>query len=260
MIKRFPQKIVRDLLYEYNINSLEELDLNDIADGESLIIEEADLGNYLGKIVFSEDCGIITINSKIKDIGQFRFTVAHEFGHYFLERGVNKNNKFSCTSEDVNYYKSSKISEMNANIFAAELLMPLPWFESFTSKRDVNKNLIFDISKNFKVSLTASAIRYAEIGKFPLAVIMCCESGVLWNCINSNFPLKYIPVGYRLRKQSGAFDFFQNNIQKADAQLVLAKTWFEEDLQCRSELYFYEQNIYFTNYNNVLTLLWECKI
>lgn len=258
--KLTPNQAANDVLEEYCVSSIEKLNLFDIADGESLIIEEKELDNYLGKIIFYPDCGIITINKNIKEFGQKRFTLAHEFGHFFLERNQQRFNKYSCSDTDINIYKSNKIAESNANSFAAELLMPKKFFKDFTDNKPLSLRLIFDISNYFNVSLTAASIRYAEEGKYPVAVIMCNQKGVLWSHFSLHFPLKFLPVGYNLRSESNACAFFSRGIKKQTEEIVLARTWFADDFNCRDDMYLIEQNLYFTNYNQVLTLLWECKL
>lgn len=147
-----PQTEAQALLDLYYINSPEEINLSRIADGELLIIKEDDLDGCLGKIVFMKECGIITIDNKMKNLGQKRFTLAHEFGHYFLEGKSGKTYKYSCSECDINSYKSSKIVEQNANEFAGELLMPEMCFKKFIGKNDLTIDALILLSQKFSVS------------------------------------------------------------------------------------------------------------
>ena len=53
--------------------------------------------------------------------------------------------------------------------------MHRPWFNKFIIERKINMELIKDIAKYFNVSITAAALRYVNIGKYPIAVIMSEE-------------------------------------------------------------------------------------
>lgn len=270
MSSNSPELKAKLLLEDYNMHSLKELDLEKITDGEMLIVEEADLKNHLGRISFNSDYGLIKIDSKIKDMGQKRFTLAHEMGHYFNEKFKIQNSKF----RDIFYFRengntllSSEGREGAANTFAAELLMHKPWFSDYIKNRKINFELIKDIAAEFKVSLTAAAIRYAGIGKYPVAVIMSKEGYVSWSFKSDYFPFKWIPKGYKVRRESGAYtswadnkdNFFRYNDVQTEPDLMPACVWFAEDRNCREDVYLYEQNVAMPKYNSVFTLVWESE-
>jgi len=293
------------LLNSYSIKS-PHYNLEEIANAEGLIVEEDDLSNHLGRISFSSAYGLIKIDNKIKDTGQKRFTLAHEMGHYFNERNDltpnpspykdegNKLKVYNCNYDDIFAFKISKSREDNANNFAAELLMHKPWFSKYIKDRKINFELIKDISSEFSVSLTAAAIRYANIGKYPVAVIFSKEGHVAWSYKSDYFPFKWIPKGYKVRRESAAYDFFASLGVRRDltlspspykgegndptprlahgqaykrersemqtcADLMPACVWFAEDSRCREDVYLYEQNVPMPKYNSVLTLLWESE-
>ncbi len=254
-----PEKRATQLLEDYDISSVSELSLEELASSEFLIVEEADLQNHIGRISFGADYGLIKIDSKIKEPGQKRFTLAHEVGHYFNEKDFKISRTYKCTADDIFSFKINKRREDNANVFAAELLMHRPWFNDFTKSRKINFELIKEVSKYFNVSLSAAAIRYANIGKYPIAVILSREGKAVWSCTSDYFPFKWIPRGYKLRNESAAFDFFAGNEVQICEDLIPAYAWFSEDFNCRKDVYLYEQNVVMKNYNSVLTLLWESE-
>ena len=257
-----PTQRAERLLKDYCINSASELNLEELANSEYLIVEEEDLSNHLGRISFSSEYGLIKIDSKIKDVGQKRFTLAHEMGHYFNEKLKIQNSKFWGIlnfRENGNTLLSSEGREGDANTFAAELLMHKPWFSDYIKNRKINFELIKDIAGSFNVSLTAAAIRYANIGKYPVAVILSKEGKVAWSFIGDYFPLKWLPRGYGVKKDSAVSDFFNGKEMQTCADLVPAYGWFADDYKCRKDVYFYEQNVAMPNYHSVLTLLWESE-
>ena len=259
MMTSEPQKKAIDLIEKYCIDSPARLNLEEIANAEYLIIEETDTDNYQGKINFNEEYGLISINKNITEPGAKRFTLAHEMGHFIIEK-EKRFHKHSCSFIDI-YGK--RTLENNANLFAAELLMHRPWFNKIILNRPVNMELIKDTAEQLGVSLTATAIRYTAIGQHPAAVIMSRDGKVAWNYISEFFPYRWIPRNYLVRKESSAYDFFtalKTGKDIADVQtcddLVPAHTWFSEDEKCNASDYLYEQNVFMPNYRSALTLLW----
>ena len=195
----------RLLLNKYCIGGPIELNLERLANAECLMIEEAALNNYLGMINFGEGYGIIKVSRSIKEYGQKRFVIAHEMGHFYTQ----KCNQKHCNSNDLLAYKPDSGHENDANEFAAELLMREEWFADFTKKRKVNMELLKDTAEYFKVSLTAAAIRYAEIGNTPIAVILSKNGCVYGSRINPAFPFQFVPRGFKVNHRSNAYDFYK---------------------------------------------------
>ena len=253
MIMTEAEKRAIDLIEKYCIDSPAHLNLEEIANAEYLIIEETDTKNYQGRINFNDEYGLISINKNIAEAGAKRFTIAHELGHFINER-EKRFLSHSCSFVDL---FGKKIHESNANKFAAELLMHKPWFGSFVKDRKINMDVLKELAEYFNVSLTAAAIRYAEIGKYPVAVILSRNGKVEWKYINEYFPYKWIPAGYKLREESSAYDYFLGKEVQTCDDLVPAHTWFSEDFKCPKDVYLCEQNVVMKNYNSVLTLLWQ---
>jgi Zn-dependent peptidase ImmA (M78 family) len=203
-----PEEKAKALIDYYHLSSPDDLNLEEIANAERLIIEEADLTGCMSRITFTADYGLITIDSKIKEEGQKRFSIGHELGHFFHEKDGTAVRTDRCTAEDLFSFTVNKTREDRANTFATELLMYAPWYGAFIRGRAINFELIKEIAWQFRVSLTAAAIRYAGIGTYPVAVILSTEGKTVWSCINRYFPYRWIPKGYRVRKESAAYDFF----------------------------------------------------
>lgn len=251
-------KTAEELIDKYCIESHRELNLEEICNAEGLFIEEVELNGLLGTIVYENNYGLILINKSISHPGLKRFTIAHEMGHFFLSKN-SKLDKHGCSYDSLGNYSENKNHEAEANRFASELLMPKPWFSKFIKNTPVCMDLIKQISEEFRVSLTAAAIRYAEIGQYPTAVIMSKDNLVQWSFINDYFPCKYLPVGTPVPKESNVWDYFNNNKMSEEEDLILAKNWFKSDFRCKQSTYFYEQSTSIPVTNSVLTLLWESE-
>lgn len=251
-------KTAEQLISKYCIQNHRELNLEEIANAEMLIIEEVLLNGLLGRILYNDEIGLIQVDKSIKNEGLKRFTIAHEMGHFFLSKN-SQINKHGCSYNSLGSYSENKDHEAEANRFAAELLMHKPWFIKFTNNIPVCLDLIKLISQEFNVSLTAAAIRYAEIGQYPIAVIMSKDNAVQWSFINGNFPYKYLPVGRQVSRDSNAHNCFNNIETATDEDLILAASWFSEALGSNKSKYLYEQSVSIPVTKSVLTLLWESE-
>ncbi len=256
------------LLKKYCITKPGELDLEGIANAEHLIVEETELQTHLGRIMYGENYGIIKIKSTIKEAGQKRFVLAHEIGHYFNEgvdpitgqqRKRNEGIK-KCSDKDIYSLQQNKDIETGANIFASELLMPGEWFNRFIQKRKFSAELLKEIADYFRTSLTAGALKYAELGPVPTAIIMSTSGVVKWSRVNENFPLRFIPSGYKVNDSSAAYDYYKTKIITNETDNVSAMAWFAEDFNIKHhrDLLLNEYNIIMSSYDSVLTMLWEC--
>ena len=146
---------------------------------------------------------------------------------------------------------------MDANDFAAELLMPEEWFVNYSRGKKFEKKILEELAKYFNVSLSAAALRYAEVGTHPVAVIMSKDGVVKWSRINKYFPFYFLRTGSEVTPSSNAYEFYQGEKISNEADLILADAWFWEDRNYKKDYFLYEQNIPMYRYNAVLTLLWE---
>ena len=249
-----PLQKAKNILSFYCIRSPSRLNLEEIANAEGLIVDEKPLNSHLGRITYGVGHGLITISSNIENPGAKRFTLAHEMGHFFNE-GSRLKNKFGCTPADLLSFKSKKRYEDEANEFAAELLMHKPWFSDFIRNRPVSLDLIKETAAYFNVSLTAAAVRYAEIGQFPIAVIMTQAGKIKWCVTNDYFPVRFVKKNSPVQKYTRVYDYYRGKEIDTGEDLVLCETWFKTDYNCRKDLYFYEDNLPMPNYNSVLTIL-----
>ncbi|MDA3859634.1 MAG: ImmA/IrrE family metallo-endopeptidase [Melioribacteraceae bacterium] len=252
-----PAERAKELLKIYCIDSPEKLVLEDIAFAENLIVDEEDLTNCLGKIQFKNDLALIKISSNISDPGQKKFTLAHEMGHYFNEKEIRNSIFYACTYKDINTYNFNKKFETDANEFASELLMPTSWFANATKRRPLNFELLKEVAAQFGTSLTATAIKYVKHGAYPAVLVLSKNGIVEWSFVNEAFPYSWLKKGYKVRKESSAFDYFAGKEMQLCDDIVPIHTWFSDDFNCPDVGELNEQNVAMPSYNSVLTILWE---
>lgn len=154
--------------------------------------------SFSGCLVKQGDSFGIFYRDDIPSEGFQRFTVAHELGHYFLKHQhefIFANGIHSSNSGFIN----TQWYEIEADHFAAELLMPRSLFESKINTVEIGLSGIRELSTLFSTSITSTAIRYAETTPDPVAVIVSSE-GVIKYCFVSSSLQRIKGVCYGIRK------------------------------------------------------------
>ena len=127
---------------------------------------EKELDGMSGLIVFdpsSESKAVISIN-KAEGKKRKRFSYAHELGHFFLH----SNYEFKIDKKEMRRDHLSTtgevIQEIEANYFAASLLVPFKHVEQVINlQKDFEENVEI-VSRHFDVSITSTAIRLQNLG------------------------------------------------------------------------------------------------
>ena len=103
-----------------------------------------------------------------------RFTLGHELGHYLLHDydGIHVDRRFQIKLRNAKSSEGTDDEEKEANLFAAELLMPKQMVEAainsvegldLEDQQDLN-----DLATQFNVSVQAIAFRLAYLGHLEL--------------------------------------------------------------------------------------------
>jgi Zn-dependent peptidase ImmA (M78 family) len=102
-----------------------------------------------------------------------RFTIAHECGHFLLHQGeklhVDKESSgYQIKLRDAESSTGKKIDEMEANLFAAELLMPVRFLDLDLAKNAPmslsDDAMIKKLAEKYKVSAQALTLRLTYLG------------------------------------------------------------------------------------------------
>lgn len=111
--------------------------------------------------------------SHVSNEGFIRFTVAHELGHYFLPGHIDLLFRDGVT---VHTSRSGFVSddpqELEADHFAAALLMPEILFRAALRNSGIGFAAIQSLAATCLTSITATAIRYAQLTDDPVAVLV----------------------------------------------------------------------------------------
>jgi hypothetical protein len=124
----------------------------------------------------------IVYSTYYHNLGFERFSIAHELGHYFLDDHPN------LSIDELHKSNAGFVSqdrfEREADIFASGLLMPEDIFKYHMGNYPKGLDDIIGMAELCNTSLTATAIRYAELTSDPLVVVLSTD-GFIDFCVVS---------------------------------------------------------------------------
>jgi len=183
---RLTQQAAEKLLSERNIDSLP---VDPIMIAESLDItvrpKPDTAAGVSGMLVRHQDMFGIMYATHIDNDGFQRFSIAHEVGHYVIDGHVDHifpSGDGSHTSHAG--FVSTDPFELEADRFAAGLLMPDPLFSRELHRLGDGLDAVEGMARLCRTSLTATAIRYAEKTSTPVAVVVS-TGGIIDYCVMS---------------------------------------------------------------------------
>lgn len=208
------------------------------------------------------DFGIVYA-THIRSEGFQRFSVAHELGHYFLPGHVDQ-----VIQNGIHVSRGGFVTndpyELEADHFAAGLLMPEQPFRKEIDRREPGLSAIEAIADLCVASKTAAAIRYAEVGDAATAVIMS-TAGVIDYCFMSE-AMKSLPKLDWLRKGVKLPLGTVTSTLAADPRRVAAGERVRDEIDVREWLggstreTVREESLGLGAYGKVLTVLTSTKI
>lgn len=147
-----------------------KVDLYSIAAKKDISIIEGNYKQYfLGELVHKSGKFYIHLNmDKLETSGRKRFTIAHEYGHYFTD--AHRNNLISGISLAHTSDHAPNIQtqfEKQADHFASNLLMPTTRFISNSKEIGYGLDAILKLKESFDTSIESTAIRYTSLDIDP---------------------------------------------------------------------------------------------
>jgi len=143
-----------------------------IARSQTVLIRKQAVDDTVSGFLYrniSTDKKLIGVNKRQHPNRQ-RFTVAHELGHLLLHSvsDVHVDKAFSVKHRDERSSEGMDVEEMEANLFAAELLVPVHFLQD-DLKRLGDLDLLHDekiaqLAKLYRVSNQAMAVRLSHLG------------------------------------------------------------------------------------------------
>lgn len=239
-----------DIIKKLRIREPSEIDLEDIAMERGVLVRERVLKGSEARLVRKGRTGIITVDKCIPEEGRKRFAVAHDLGHFELHR---ESQLIFCTEQDMVVWNENKPQEIEANEFAANILMPESLFMVRIGKEKPNLDIVKALAGEFRTTLTATAVRYAQLSPEPCAAVISRDSVIRWYRKSGRFR-HHVKVGSNLSPNSYAFDYYDGVDVPTKPMKVPAFAWLAGNVDGEAEIM--EHSLVFTRYNVVLSLLW----
>lgn len=239
-----------EIIKKLRIREPSEIELEDIAMERGVLVRERTLRGAEARLVRKGGTGIITVDKSILEEGRKRFAVAHDLGHFELHR---ESQLLFCTEQDMVVWNENKPQEIEANEFAANMLMPRSLFLSRIGKEKPNLDIVKSLAEEFRTSLTATAVRYAHLSSEPCAAVISKDGVIKWYRKSSDFR-HHVKVGNALTTNTYAGDYFDGCDVPVKPMKVPAFAWLAGNVDGEAEIM--EHSLAFTRYNVVLSLLW----
>lgn len=156
-------------------------------------IENLETEGYEGGLLTNAEKseGIILV-SKSSLLQRRRFTIGHELGHFLCPfHKPLSDDQFLCSSDDMRLTLANNANrmEVEANRFAAFLLMPLPHFrDDLRRHKGVDIEHILTLARRYETSKEATARRYVDVQDESCAIIISQNGKVLRFHKGEGFP------------------------------------------------------------------------
>jgi Zn-dependent peptidase ImmA (M78 family) len=166
-VRLSPESKAQEVLNETKTDVF-PVDVFKLAEAYKIKIIKAELPDNISGMLHKES-HVIFVNKKDPDNRQ-RFTIAHELGHFFMSTitGIHVDKQVGFVFRDDKSNKALYTSEISANKFAAELLMPTACIATEIKKllkQALSVEEIIDkLSKKFEVSELAMSYKLKNLG------------------------------------------------------------------------------------------------
>lgn len=158
------EKVVEGLLTEHRVSKA-PVPVESIVSSYGIHLKKGDLEDVSGLIVRDGSSITIGVNSEQSRTRQ-RFTIAHEFGHFLLHEGLSSHVDHNYR---VNFRSGASslaidVEEIEANFFAASLLMPRTFLDAEDAIEAVDSDAsVGRLAKLFNVSRHAMSLRLGNV-------------------------------------------------------------------------------------------------
>src|SRR6267143_3601493 len=240
------------LLAELQIKDPSEIDIERIAMFKNAEVRYASLQGMDGCLVRRGVSAVITVRRSLRYEGQKRFVIGHELGHFFLHPDTRQIETVDDKQTN-NWSERQETEEYEANLFAAELLMPREFIKARTANQEPSFELIKRVAEDFQTALTATAVQFVLTTTEECVLISAQNRRRLWFIPSAGFSFSLLEDDY-IHGHSCAAEV--NEAKRCSrCSDIEAGHWLEgfrgDDKSCITE-----DAIYFPTLNRSLSLLW----
>lgn len=214
-----------------------------------------DIGELEGVLLKRSDKWFLLYNNRVESNGRINFTIAHELGHYLLHRSEQEN--FRCGTADLlDWSSAAKRREVEADKFAATLLMPFDDYRKQIESAHIDIELFSGCADRYAVSLLACIRQWLEFTTQRAVLVVSRDGYIKWSWSSKSalrtkarfcFSRETIPIP----DLSIAASSIRHPCEKTGIELP-ARTWFRQE---PSDMSLREMRVVSDQYDLVITLL-----
>lgn len=160
------ERLVDDLIAKENLRDVPPVPVEQMVRAKGIVVRKGDLDDEIsGLLVRDGETATIGVNGG-HSATRRRFTIAHEFGHFLLHEGISEHvdHSYRVNFRDQESCLARDVEEIEANFFAASLLMPRRMLDACGAVHAIdNDDLVKDLAKQFQVSRHAMSLRLANV-------------------------------------------------------------------------------------------------
>jgi Zn-dependent peptidase ImmA (M78 family) len=167
------QQRVAELLRKHQVQG-PPVPVRNIAVAEGLqVLESSSQGDISGALIRASGVTVIAVNAS-HHINRQRFTIGHEMAHHFLQHKGERDHldwNFTVMRRDTRSSEATDAQEIEANFFAANLLMPKEFVRRdvaqlarFNGEAALDEAAIRSLARKYQVSESAMTFRLVSLG------------------------------------------------------------------------------------------------
>lgn len=228
--------------------------LEDICAHKGAFVQYSDLKNAEGRLVVNNGEGIITVPENSRYPGRTRYSIGHELGHFDLH--LKQKDYWECSSADItnwHEHKNNQNIELEANQYAAELLMPSHLVRNDITGSVPSFELAEVIHQKYQTSFTAASYKMIELTKFA-AILVCFKDGRVSYIKRSKEAenMGLWPEHGKLDINTVASRMSSSHVHSGTLKAIYPESWFENP---RRGIRVEEQAMFFKSLNFGLSLI-----
>jgi hypothetical protein len=240
------RRAAHEWLRRFGVGGPEDIDLDELARCCGVLLLYVPFHGAQAQLVRFGRRAVIFVSTLAKRDAQ-RFSIAHELGHFLLgHRGYT----FEDVVRGTPLPTSAHDDEIEANAFASEFLMPRDLLGDICGIPRVDLDLPHEISREYNVSVLASARRVTELARESCAAVFSVDRKVVWGSTSAT--CSPIEKGRPLAPTSVAYGFWETGRVLDRPQDIPAGAWFDTT----ADVQIVEHAICSGEYGTVLSMLW----
>ena len=172
--RKMIRSLAKKVLMEHGVKDA-PVPVERVAKAMGIVVERAEADDDISGFLYRGASAkpVIGVNGK-HPFNRQTFTIAHELGHHLLHStdDVHVDRKFRVILRNRESSEGTSVEEKEANLFAAEILMPAEFLEADLDAVDavdlVEEGLITKLAQRYGVSAQAMTFRLAYLGYVQL--------------------------------------------------------------------------------------------